>query len=137
MSYILTYAVTLIATLAMDGAWLTLTNKTVYRPVIGPLMLPDFNVLPALVFYALFPIGLMIFAIVPAMKAGSLGSAVLWGALLGAFAYMTYDLTNFTTLRGWTLQLTLIDIAWGTVLCGAASGIAYLVAPMLGAKITG
>lgn len=137
MSYILTYAVTLIATLAIDGAWLTLTNKIVYRPVIGPLMLPDFNVLPALVFYALFPIGLMIFAIVPAMKAGSLGSAVLWGALLGAFAYMTYDLTNFTTLRGWTLQLTLIDIAWGTVLCGAASGIAYLVAPMLGAKITG
>jgi uncharacterized membrane protein len=137
MSYFIVYAVTLVASLAMDGTWLALTNKPIYQPVMGPLMLPHFNVAPAAVFYALFPIGLMIFAIVPALKTGSFGHALLYGALLGAFAYMTYDLTNFATLKHWTLPLTLIDIAWGTVLCGAASSIAYLVAPLLGAKFTG
>ena len=137
MSYILVYAVTLFVSLAMDGIWLTLTHKSIYQPVLGPLMLPHFNPAPAAVFYALLPIGLMIFAIVPAMKASSLGNALLFGALFGAFAYMTYDLTNFATLRGWTLRLTLVDIAWGTVLCGAASGIAFLVAPLLGAEFSG
>ena len=137
MSYVITYAVTLVATLLMDGAWLTLTNGAIYRPVMGPMLLPNFNGAAAAVFYALFPIGLMIFAIVPALKAGSFGSALLHGALLGAFAYMTYDLTNLSTLKHWTLQLTLIDIGWGTVLCGAASAIAYVVAPMLGARFGG
>lgn len=137
MSCIITYAVTLVATLAMDGVWLSLTNKTLYQPAMRDLMLPNFNIVPAAVFYGLFPIGLMIFAIVPALKSGSLAYALGYGALLGAFAYMTYDLTNFATLRGWTLQLSLIDIGWGTVLCSAASGIAYLVAPMLGAKFGG
>lgn len=137
MSYVFTYVVTLVATLAMDAIWLTLANKPVYRSAIGDLMLPQFNTAAAVVFYLLFPIGLMIFAIVPAMKGGSLGSALLYGALLGAFAYMTYDLTNYATLRGWTLQLTLIDIAWGTFLCAAASAVAYLVAPLLGAKFGG
>jgi uncharacterized membrane protein len=50
---------------------------------------------------------------------------------------MTYDLTNFATLKHWTLALSLLDIAWGTVLCGAASSIAYVVAPMLGARFAG
>lgn len=137
MSYLITYVVTLVAMLAMDGVWLTLANKPVYRSAMGDLMLPHFNAAPAVVFYLLFPIGLMIFAILPAMKAGAFGSALLYGALLGAFAYMTYDLTNYATLRGWTLQLTLIDIGWGTFLCAATSAVAYLVAPMLGAKFGG
>ncbi|HSM94676.1 MAG TPA: DUF2177 family protein, partial [Rhizomicrobium sp.] len=106
MSYIIIYAVTLIAFLAVDGTWLTLTNETVYRPVMGPLMLPSFNIAPAAVFYALFPIGLMIFAVVPALRTGSFGNALVHGALLGAFAYLTYDLTNFATLKHWTLPLT-------------------------------
>ncbi|HEY4125639.1 MAG TPA: DUF2177 family protein [Rhizomicrobium sp.] len=137
MSYIIVYAVTLVASLVLDGTWLTLTNKPIYQPVMGPLMLPHFNLAPAVVFYALFPIGLMIFAIVPALKTGSFGYALVYGVLFGAFAYMTYDLTNFATLKHWTLALSLLDIAWGTVLCGAASSIAYVVAPMLGARFAG
>ena len=137
MSNVITYVVTLVAMLAMDGIWLTLANKPVYRSAMGDLMLPRFNAAPAVIFYLLFPIGLMIFAVVPAMKAESIGSALLYGAMLGAFAYMTYDLTNYATLRGWTLQLTLIDIGWGTFLCAATSAVTYVVAPMLGAKFGG
>jgi uncharacterized membrane protein len=135
MSYFIVYVVSLFAGLAMDAVWLTATNEKIYQPVMGPLMLAKFNVPPAAVFYLLYPIGLMIFVIVPAMKAHSFTSAIFYGALLGALVYMTYDLTNFATLRGWTLNLSLIDIAWGTFLSGATCGIAYLVAPLLGAKI--
>ena len=41
-------------------------------------------------------------------------TAVVYGALFGSFTYATYDLTNHSTLRNWTLQLTLVDVAWGT-----------------------
>ena len=54
-----------------------------------------------------------------------MGAAIAYGAMFGFFAYSTYDLSNYATLRNWTLQLTLIDIAWGTVLgaLAAAAGI--------------
>jgi uncharacterized membrane protein len=47
--------------------------------------------------------------------------------LFGALAYATYDLTNFATLRNWTLQLTVLDIAYGAI----ASGIAALVSVLV------
>ena len=43
------------------------------------------------------------------------------GALFGFFAYATYDLTNLATLRGWPLGLSLVDIAWGTVVSAASA----------------
>jgi len=36
------------------------------------------------------------------------------GALLGLFAYGTYDLTNLATLKGWPVFLSILDMAWGT-----------------------
>jgi uncharacterized membrane protein len=43
------------------------------------------------------------------------------GALFGFFAYATYDLSNLATLRNWPVGLTLIDMAWGTLLSAAAA----------------
>jgi uncharacterized membrane protein len=68
-----------------------------------------------------YPVGLVIFAILPAFKSGSLAQATLGGALLGFFTYMTYDLTNQATLRNWTTQLTLVDAGWGTLLGAIAA----------------
>jgi uncharacterized membrane protein len=61
--------------------------------------------------------------VLPSLKSESLGQAALSGALFGFFTYMTYDLTNQATLKNWTLQLSVIDIGWGTVL-GAISATA-------------
>ena len=54
-------------------------------------------------------------------------TAVIYGALFGFFTYATYDLTNYSTLRNWTVQLTLIDVAWGTFLAGITSAVAFWV----------
>ncbi len=32
--------------------------------------------------------------------------------------YATYDLTNLATVAGWPVGLTLVDLAWGTLLGG-------------------
>jgi uncharacterized membrane protein len=65
---------------------------------LGDIAIPGFNLAPAVVFYLLYPIGLVIFAISPALKTGSWTTALLYGALFGFFTYATYDLTNHATL---------------------------------------
>jgi len=75
----------------------------------------------------IYPVGLVYFAILPALKSGSLAQAILGGALFGFFTYITYDLTNQATLRNWTTQLTLIDAGWGTLLGAIAAAAGYWV----------
>jgi len=55
------------------------------------------------------------------LHSGKWQTAVLWGALLGFFCYMTYDLTNYATLKVWSTKVTVLDIIWGTLLTGSAS----------------
>ena len=75
----------------------------------------------------------MILAVRPALDQSSLRLAAGNGALLGFFAYATYDLTNQATLRNWSTSLTLADLAWGTALSAAAATLGYLVARSLAA----
>ena len=39
----------------------------------------------------------------------------------------TYDLTNYATLRHWTLQLTVLDIGYGAITSALATTAAYLM----------
>ena len=58
-------------------------------------------------------------------------TALLAGLVLGLVAYGTYDLTNLSTLKNWPLSVSLIDLAWGTVLTGAAATGGLLVTQWL------
>lgn len=123
MVYICAYLSTLVVFLLCDMAWLGTMASRLYRPTLGDIMLGSPNLSAAAAFYLIYPVGLVIFAVLPALKSGNLLQATLSGALLGFFTYMTYDLTNQATLRNWTSQLSVLDIGWGTVL-GAISATA-------------
>ena len=125
MHYLTTYFATLAVFVLCDMAWLGTMASRLYRPTLGDIMLKNLNLGAGIAFYLIYPIGIVIFAILPALKSGSLAQAMLYGALLGFFTYMTYDLTNQATLRNWTTQLTLIDIAWGTLLGTIAAGAGF------------
>jgi len=123
------YIVALVLFAALDIVWLMLMGNALYRPILGDLLAPAVRIGPALAFYVIYPVGLVVFAITPALRSGSLTEALLLGALVGAVTYATYDLTNFATLKNWTLQLTVIDIGYGAVIAGAVAGMTYLIAP--------
>ena len=123
MVYLYAYVSTLVVFLVCDMAWLGTMANRVYRPTLGDMMLSSPDLTAAGAFYGIYPIGLVIFAVLPALKSASLPEAALSGALFGFFTYMTYDLTNQATLKNWTLQLSAIDIGWGTLL-GAISATA-------------
>lgn len=125
------YLATLPVFFAIDLLWLGVIAKNIYRAEIGSLLRTEFNWVAAILFYLLFIAGLLFFAVRP-----SLGQtwqhATLLGAAFGFITYATYDLTNLATLRGWTVSITLIDMAWGTVLGAAVATGSYWLARLLG-----
>ncbi len=127
MTYVTAYVVSLIVFLGVDFIWLSTMGAALYRAVLGDLLAPNVRLPPAIVFYLAYPVGIVVFAVLPALAAGSWARGALLGALLGALAYATYDLTNFATLRTWSLQITILDIAYGAVATGAAAVAAYFV----------
>jgi uncharacterized membrane protein len=122
---LIAYVATLLTFLLLDGIWLGLLMAPTYRELLGSLMLEKPLLFPAAVFYGLYVIGCVVFVVLPAL---SWQRAAKLGALLGLVAYGTYDLTNWATLRDWSVQVSLLDWAWGTVATAVACTVGYLVA---------
>jgi uncharacterized membrane protein len=120
---IVAYPVTAIAFLALDAMWLTATADRLYRPALGHLMLDRFELAPAAIFYLLYLVGVLAFAVAPALASGRWIGALARGALLGLVAYATYDLTNQATLRDWPWRVTIADLCWGTCATAMASAL--------------
>lgn len=121
MIYAAAYAAALLVFFLADMVWLGTMVNRLYRPILGDLLLSEVNLPPAIIFYLLYPVGLTIFAIMPAVKSGNITTALFLGALFGLFTYGTYDLTNHSTLRNWSAALTIADMAWGSVLSGISA----------------
>jgi uncharacterized membrane protein len=121
------YVATALAMLVLDALWLGLIAAPLYQQGIGHLMAPQPRLGVAALFYLLYPLGIVIFA-VAARPAGAWRPTLLAGALFGFFAYATYDLTNLATIKGWTAQLAAIDIACGTLWSGLAALASYYIA---------
>lgn len=125
MTFLIGYLAILLIFGVLDAVWLSTMAQLMYRPTLGDLLLDGVRWVPALIFYFGFPLGIMYFAVLPGYRADSLALAAGNGALLGMLAYGTYDLTNYATLRAWTLQITLADIAYGTLAIGLVSALTY------------
>jgi uncharacterized membrane protein len=130
-AYPIAYAAAALVMLGLDSIWLTLTANSLYRPLIGELMLDGFRPAPAIAFYTLYLAGIVVFAIRPAFATGQWRTALVSGALFGLFAYGTYDLTNQATLKIWSTTITLADMAWGSLLTAVAASAGYLAASRL------
>lgn len=124
--YALAYVCVLVIFVTFDSIWLASTTQSLYRPVLGGMLVDRLRIAPAIGFYLLYPLGIEIFAVVPALKSESTLPALVYGASFGFFAYATYDLTNFATLRHWTAHITLIDLAWGVFATGTSAALAYV-----------
>ncbi len=128
---IIGYVVTALVFLGLDATWLTVMGEKFYRPIIGDLMLQKFSPPPAIIFYLLYVLGMIIFAVSPALTSGKWSTALTSGAMFGFFAYMTYDLSNQATLKSWTTALSVTDITWGTIVTGLSATFGFLITSYL------
>jgi len=131
LSYAIRYAVALLVMIVGDALWLSYFARAMFRPTLGTMLLDDPRWLAAALFYLLYAAGIVWFAVTPASRSGSWSSAAFSGALVGFLAYMTYDLTNLATIKAWTVQLALVDMAWGTLLTALAATASYFAAARL------
>jgi uncharacterized membrane protein len=120
-----------IAFLALDAVWLTIMANALYRPQLGALVLEKFLIPPAIAFYLIYPVGIAVFAITPALQAASGATALGYGLLFGFLAYATYNLTNLATLRGWSPLVTGLDTGWGALATGGAAIMGYWAVRLL------
>ena len=130
--YFITWLAVTVSFLAIDAVWLSYVAKDFYRRHLDGLLLDEFRLGIAALFYLLYTVGVLVLAVVPAVKSDSPLQAIALGALLGACAYGTYDITNLATLKNWPAIVSAVDIAWGTALTATASLVGYFVLSRLG-----
>lgn len=132
MKFVPVYFIALAIFLVLDAIWLGVISRGFYADRIGPLLLDQPRWGVAAIFYSLFVVGLVYFAISGHLAAGDWKGALLSGALFGFFTYLTYDATNLAVLKGFDDTVAIVDVIWGTFLGAAVSGYTVAVANWFG-----
>lgn len=116
----------------VDFIWLSNAINFLYRPRLGGLLAEKPVLWAAALFYVLYGVGMAVFAVRPALAGGGVLTALWTGAFLGLLAYGTYDLTNQATIKGWSVTVTIVDMAWGALVTGLAAAFGVWVAQKVG-----
>jgi uncharacterized membrane protein len=131
MRIIKLYIITGIVFMSLDAIWLGWLAKPLYESALKDKLRTPPNWYAATAFYLIFIAGLLYFSILPSAESGKLTTALVNGSLIGLLTYSTYGLTNLSTLQGWPLKMTLIDICWGIFICTATSITSSLLASIM------
>lgn len=126
MEFLVGFIVVALIFAVIDAVWLKLSSGF-YQREIGGLLLEKPNFPAAIIFYAIYVMGIVVFAVMPALNENSWAVAAGYGALLGLVAYATYDLTNLATLKNWSHKVVVIDMLWGTIVTALSATVAYLI----------
>jgi uncharacterized membrane protein len=125
------YALTVPIFFVVDILWLGVVAKGFYRRKLDFILSPQVNWPAAIIFYLIYIVGILFFAVRPAVKSDSWGQAAILGALFGFFTYATYDLTNLATIKNWPLVIVVVDILWGACLCTLTAVLSFAISRWL------
>ncbi|WP_018982254.1 DUF2177 family protein [Salinimonas chungwhensis] len=128
-TFALAYLAVLIAFGVLDGIWLGVIAMPMYVENFEGLLRAQFITWPWILFYLLYCLSVVILTVIPNIHK-PVGTAAFYGFVLGATAYGTYNLTAYSIVAGWPLNMTVIDWLWGSVatciLAAAGSAVAKL-----------
>lgn len=117
---------------ARVNRYVILYLATFFTAEVGD-MLGEIRLSPAILFYLLYVVGILIFVSGPAAATSS--STLLYGALFGLFCYATFDLTSLALLKHWSWRVAVVDIPWGSFVTALSSTSGLLVANWLAPKV--
>ena len=118
------YGVALLVMSLLDAVWLGWLARDFYKQELGPLMTDSVRIVPAALYYLCYPAAIVFLALTPMPP--RLAQAMLRSAVLGVAAFGVYDLTNLATLRGYSVTMTVVDMAWGSFATALGGAAAYL-----------
>jgi uncharacterized membrane protein len=117
------WVMVLIVMLPIDYVWLK-SMRWFYEQQMGDALLSQPRLWIALIFYLVLASAIAFFAVIPNLDRNEWIWTALYGAFLGLAAYGTYDATNHATLKNFPLAITVVDWAWGTLLCATSAAVA-------------
>ena len=135
IGYIAAYGVATVTLFILDFLWLGVIAKNFYAEQLGDKMLDSPKLGIAAMFYLTYTIGVVLFAVKPAMDNDTWMQALLYGALFGFLAYGTYDFTNMSTLKDWPVKMSIVDITWGTTVTVISAVTTYFVMKKTGLSL--
>jgi uncharacterized membrane protein len=130
--YFILYLATLIVIIPIDFLFLGLVAKGFFTSQVGD-MLGEIRPAPAILFYLLYVVGILIF--VSGQAAATWQSTLLYGALFGLFCYATFELTALSLLKHWTWPVVVLDVSWGTFVTAVSATAGLAIANWLAPKI--
>jgi uncharacterized membrane protein len=130
--YFILYLATLIVLIPIDFLFLGIVAKGFFASQVGD-MLGEIRLAPAILFYLLYVIGILVF--VSGQAGATWQSTLLYGALFGFFCYATFELTSLSLLKHWTWPVVMVDVSWGTFVTAASSTIGLMIANWIAPKI--
>ena len=103
------------------GPWYSAQYPDLLRQVNGVIKV---NYVAALACYLLMLICLTYFVFqLPPNSAW--GWVIFQGFLLGVTFYGVFDLTNLAILSGWSWLVSIVEILWGGIICGATYAVMF------------
>lgn len=130
--YVVLYFATLIVLVPIDFLFLGFVAKGFFASEVGD-MLGAVRPAPAILFYLLYVLGILIFVSGPA--AATSQSTLLYGALFGFFCYATFELTSLSLLKHWTWPVVMVDVSWGSFVTAVSSALGLMIADWLAPKV--
>ena len=125
------YGLTAIVFLAIDIVWLGVVASGFYQKHLGHLMRSDVILPAALLFYLLYVVAILVFAVLPGLESQSINRTLALGAFLGLVAYSTFDLTCLALFKNFPVKVVIIDLIWGTLLTATVAGISHKIGEFL------
>ena len=129
--YVVLYLATVVVLMVLDFLFLGILAKGFFVAQVGD-MLGEVRAIPAVLFYLLYVVGVLIFV---SADARGPHSTLLYGALFGLFCYATFDLTSLALLKHWSWPVAAIDVSWGAAVTAIAATAGLTVANWLTGKI--
>jgi uncharacterized membrane protein len=129
--HIVLYLATLIVMVPIDLVFLGLVAKGFFTSEVGD-MLGEIRPLPAVLFYLLYVVGILVF--VSGGREATFQSGLLYGALFGLFCYATFELTSLSILKHWTWRVAAVDVGWGSLMTAVSATAGLAIADWLTPK---
>lgn len=126
MDFIKSYLISLLVMFPIDLIWLTLTKK-IYDNWLSPFQ-RVLNIPAAALVYLFIPFGLAYLVISKHIGEAPNIKIIMEAFVYGVCSYSVYDLTNWATLKGWSVPMVITDIIWGGVLCSIVTIFTLLIA---------
>ena len=131
--YAVLYLATLVVLIPIDFLFLGTVAKAFFTAQVGD-MLGEIRFAPAILFYLLYVVGILVFVSAPA--GATWQSTLLYGALFGVFCYATFELTSLSLLKHWTWPVVIVDMSWGAVMTALSSTAGLLITDQIVPKVS-